>query len=159
MPNLECRRKRSGLQENADWVMPENNVLVFDTELAGNTVTAGYIFLDETFVRGTYFVTEVYRNENDYLTDFDYLDRLLTKKYGKPKKTKTNWIDDRWKGSPAYYGHALQQGDFSRFTEWKTKSTQITHSVYAENYEIIHRIDYVSLEMPDVEEQEVLDDL
>lgn len=146
-------------EEDADWVIPEKGVLAFDTELAGNDVSAGYILLDDRFVRGVYFMSEVYQNKNDHLTDFEYLDQLLTKKYGKPKKTKTNWKDYRWKDSPAYYGHALQQGDFSISTEWKTKTTLITHSIYAEDYEIIHRIDYASLEMPDVEEQKVLDDL
>ena len=146
-------------EEGADWVTPEEDVLAFDTKLAGYDVSAGYIFVDERLVRAAYFMTEEHQNDNDYLSDFEYLNGLLTKKYGKPKKKKTRWMDDRWKDSPAYYGHALSQGDFSKYSEWKTKTTLITHSIYGEDYVIIHRIDYESLEMPDVEEEKVLDDL
>jgi len=146
-------------EEDADWETPEKDVLAFDTKLAGYDVSAGYIFVDERLVRGVYVVTEEYRNDNDYLRDFEYLNELLTKKYGKPKEKKTRWIDDRWKDSPAYHGHALSQGDFSKYTEWKTKTTLITHFIYGEDYVIIHRIDYKSLEMPDVEEEKALDDL
>jgi len=146
-------------EEGADWVTQEKDVLVFDTELGGYDVSAGYVFVDERFVRGAYFLNEEYQNENDYLRGFEYWNRLLTKKYGEPKEEQTKWIDDRYKDSPAYQGYALSRGDFSKYSEWETETTLITHAIYGRDYAIIHRIDYVSLETPDVEEQRVLEDL
>ena len=146
-------------EENADWETPEKNVLAFNTELGGFDASAGYIFINEKFVRGTYLITEEYQNNNEYLRDFEYLNNLLTKKYGAPKENKTKWIDDRWKDHPARHGYALWKGEFSKYSEWKNKTTLITHGIYAEDYVIIHRIDYESLNMPDVEEEKLLDDL
>jgi len=146
-------------EEDADWETPEEGVLAFDMKLAGYEVSAGYIFVDKRLVRGVYLIVEVHQNDNDYLSDFEYLNRLLTKKYGNPKESETKWMDSRWKDSPAYHGRALSQGDLSKYSEWKTKTTLITHFIYGKDYSIIHHIDYKSLEMSNVEEEKVLDAL
>ena len=67
-------------EEEANWETPEEDVLAFDTKLAGYDVHTGYIFVDESLVRGAYFVAEEHENDNDYLRDFEHLNGLLTNK-------------------------------------------------------------------------------
>ena len=143
-------------EEDADWESSVEDALAFETKLAGYDVVAGYIFVDERFIRGAYIMAEEHQNHDEYLREFEHLNWLLTKKYGEPKDKKTKWIDDDWKDD---LGFALYQSDFSEYWEWETKTTLITHSIYGRDYIIIHRIDYESLEMSDVEEEKVLDDL
>ena len=143
-------------EEDADWESSAEDALAFETKLSGLDVVAGYIFVDERFFRGVYFMAEEHWNHNDYLREFEYFNGLLTKKYGQPKEKKTKWKSDDWKDDP---GFALYQSDFSEHWEWETKTTLITHSIYGKDYKIFHRIDYESLEIPDLEEEKILDDL
>ena len=60
---------------------------IYTGEVAGLKAHYGYYFLDDVLVRGFYVLKETHSNRNEYIKDYNKLKEILTRKYGRPKKS------------------------------------------------------------------------
>jgi len=137
--------------EKSKLAQEETNSLAYQTDLAGFSTIAGYIFAGNKLTRGKYVLLENHTNRNDYINDYKKLKGLLTKKYGDPEKDKTIWKNDLYKDDYEDWGMAISVGHLIYYTTWNTDRTEVTLILTGENYSISTVIEYESVELSDVE--------
>ena len=113
-----------------------------ENELAGKTTVVGkdmflyYEFIDNQLVRANYMLLESHINKNDYITDYEDFKKILTKKYGRPKKDEIIWKNDLFKDSYSDWGQAVSIGHLVYRSTWKTPCTEIVLVLTGDNFEI-----------------------
>lgn len=151
------------LSETAKLLDESDGILLYESSLSGLDVFVGYVFTNGILVRGKYISVERHSNRNDYITDYNTLKDLLTKKYGAPIDENVFWLDDLYRDDYSDWGFAVSLGHLKYFDSWETERTAITAALYGDNYEITHGIEYKSKELGTVEdtvrEQAALDEL
>lgn len=105
-------------------------------------------------VRGIYLFSERHTNQNDYISDYKTLKKSLTKKYGKPKSSKSYWLNDLYKDNYQQWGMAVSKGDLTYYTHFKTDDTEIVLALSGDNYKIDLRIEYQSIKLGKLEHAE-----
>ena len=147
--------------ETSELIEESSDLLVYLTTLAGYEVYAGYIFIDGKLTRGKYIVLEEYSNKNAYISDYEFLNSLLRKKYGKPVEEEIYWITDNnsLNRDKSDWGHAIFKGDLILYSTYKTSTTEITITLGSEDFDIINEIEYSSMndELRKMEEEKLLD--
>ena len=137
--------------------------LVYTGEVAGLDVIVAYIFVNDQLARGRYVVIEEHSSENSFISDFNKLKALLTKKYGPSTGDKSYWINDLYEDDPSYWGFAVSLGHHSQFAGWETSFTDVGLGLYGDNYKISLVVDYSSKvlapALDDLVEQENLEGL
>lgn len=93
--------------------------------LAGHTCRAFYYFLKGKLAMGMVYLGVYHTNANLYLDDFNHLVDLLSRKYGKPEQNEFVWSSDLFRGTPQYWGTAVQRGDLLRFALWRMPRTEV----------------------------------
>jgi len=148
--------------EDQSW-SEADDVLAFDTSIAGMASSVRFIFLDDQLVRAKYIVTETYVNDDKYLVSFAALKALLGKKYGAPDKDNEFWSDDLYQDDPSQWGMAVSCGDLNKFTIWETAETNVTLALTGENFDVTLQVEYSARAFSDLEdsrtESKYLEDL
>lgn len=132
--------------EKSTFVDEISNVLLYRDRLVGIDVNVGYIFIDNKLVRAAYSFQEKYTNKNDHIRDYNSITEILKKKYGKPKLDEQDWSNSLYTEDVEDYGLAISIGHLAYTSEWDTPKTDITHSLFGNNYEITHVVIYTSKE-------------
>ena len=135
-------------------VHSSDSILVCPCKLAELDAYAGYVFVDDKFVRGTYIVTEQHANLTLYVNDYANLKNIVQKKYGNPTEDGTIWRDDLYKDDPGRWGMAIATGRMSMLTEWELPHTQISLMLYGDNYEIHLSLSYISKQYGHLEDEQ-----
>jgi hypothetical protein len=102
----------------------------------------GFVLAGGRFVRGGYLITETHVNDNTFLSDFDRIDALLTKKYGKPSRSGRVWRDDLYRDRLNDWGMAVKTGHLTVQSEWRIGKVEVVHRLRGDNFRVEHRIDY-----------------
>lgn len=122
-----------------------------------------YFFTNNLLTGGRYYFTEKHSNDNDYLSDYENMKELLSKKYGTPSTDNEYWKDDLYKDDYSSWGFAVSYGHYVRYAGWESDKTDIEIVISGENFSIRHQIDYYSVEFKDMKEEaytkEALDEL
>ena len=63
-------------------------VFVVATTVGSKDAVIGYVFADNQLVRINYAFTETHSNDNNYITDFIEIAKILTQKYDEPETEK-----------------------------------------------------------------------
>lgn len=138
-------------------------ILVYEGKVASLNCFYGYIFVNDTLVRAKYMFQEKHSNNNDYITDYENINEILEKKYGKPDEDKTLWLNDLYKNDFQHYGMAISIGHLMYYKQWNLDSTKIISMLSGENYQIEHGVEYSSVKFEGrekaVEENKNFDDL
>ena len=93
-------------------------ILYFETEIALLEARALYYFVDNSFERGNYLITEKHTNDRQYLIDHNTLKEILTEKYGKPSEEKEIWLNDLYQDDRQNWGTAVSIGHVIFTTTW-----------------------------------------
>ena len=117
---------------------------VYTGEVAGLKAYYKYSFLDDVLVRGDYVLKEKHYNKNKYITDYNKLKEILTRKYGGPIKDVENWYNDQYKDRPQDYGLAVSIGHLAFQSDWETDRTLVWLTLKGGNFDIGINIFYVS---------------
>jgi hypothetical protein len=94
------------------------------------------------FVRGQYQFAETHANDNLFLSDFDRIDTLLAKKYGKPSRSGRTWRDNIYRDDPNNWGMAVKTGRLTVYSEWRAGQVTVTHGLRGDNFKVDHGIEY-----------------
>lgn len=129
-----------------------DDLIVYQEQL--NTSEAGccFIMVGGRFVRGKYVLTEEHVNDNLFLSDFDGVDALLTKKYGTPGDSRKLWRDDLYKDRQDDWGMAVKTGRLTVCSQWRVEKVTITHMLRGDNFEVEHGIEYHHTDMGALED-------
>ena len=150
-------------EPQANWGSDDDDIIGFETTIAGLEALALYVFINGQMSRGVYMVTEPHSNKTQYISDYSSLAGLLTKKYGKPISEDTYWSDDLYRDDPSSWGMAVATGSLSKFTMWKNESAEIGLSLIGDNFKISLSVEYASKEFAELEqrkrESDTLNDL
>lgn len=140
-----------------------DDVLMFLGEISELECVIVYFFTNNLLTGGRYYFTEKHSNDNDYLSDYETMKELLSKKYGKPSTDDEYWKDDLYKDDYSSWGFAVSYGHYVRYAGWESDKTDIEIVISGENFSIRHQIDYMSVELADMKEEayekEALDEL
>ena len=163
------RKARWGMSEQAiiaqegEPIHRDENFIGYEGKLINKDVIYAYIFVNDQLFRGKYVVQEKHSNKNDYLLDYEALQKVLTKKYSDPNDSKDIWRNDLYQDDYSHWGFAVGLGHYLRYTTWETPDTEIFLGINGENNQISVAIEYKSRKLKDLEEQireqEVEDDL
>jgi len=130
-----------------------DDILAYRAELAGYESFVIYIFADDKLTRAKYSIIEEHSNKNDYISDYNAIKELLTKKYGSPKEDETVWKNDLYKDDYSQWGFAVSLGHLMYYSSWENDRTSIFFLLNGENYEIKTVIEYTSKELSAVEDE------
>jgi len=134
-------------------VKEEENFLAYQGNVGGFDCFILYIFAEGNLVRAKYVFTETHSNKNDYISDYNSLKDILTKKYGKLYKDSHIWRNDLYKDDYQDWGLAISLGHLVYQAMWKTTNTEIFLALYGENYKITLEIQYKSEKLKELEEK------
>jgi len=136
--------------------------LLYKGQVGGLASTISYHFFKGKLVIGFYGFNVRHTSTNKYIEDFETIDTLLKKKYGKPKNRIDRWANSLFKDDSENWGTAISVGHLIKLTVWETESTRIEHILTGDNFEIEHAIKYssklLSKEIEKAEEERALDD-
>ena len=93
-----------------------------------------YYFNQDRLYQGVYVLEEDYVNENNFYTKYKEIQKILTSKYGEPKKVTKHRSKDLFDGANEI-GMAIQTGEYSEYTLWETKKSTITLIIEGENFD------------------------
>jgi hypothetical protein len=111
-----------------------------------------YVFVNDQLVRTKYHFVDDHTNDNDYISDYQKLTAILTKKYGAPGEEQVDWRNELYQDNPEKFGFAVSLGHLLLYQTWSTESTQITAQLSGENYKCELAIHYYSTELRAMEE-------
>lgn len=112
-----------------------------------------YIFDQGKLVQGKYIIIVQHKNKNDYISDYNNLKQMLTKKYGPPSSDKQYWRSDLHKNNYEEWGSAVSLGDLAYYSEWQTPATDIALRLFGDNYVICLVLEYQSVASKNLEEK------
>lgn len=136
-------------KEPSDWVIDDGNTLIKEVTIGGFDALAGFYFFGDTFYMGTYVLTVPHTNLNDHISDFKQIDLILQDKYGKKASVAREWKDDLYKDEEQQHGFAVSLGHYRMSDAWINGNTGIIHTLEGDNYEIKHKIGYMSMVLMD----------
>jgi hypothetical protein len=142
---------------------PSDDVLMFLGNISELDCVIVYFFTNDLLTGGRYFFTEEHSNKNDYISDYENMKELLSKKYGEPTDDEDYWKKDLYKDDYQYRGMAVSMGHYVKYADWEYDVTEIGIVISGENYSINHQINYTSVELKGIKEAafegEALDEL
>jgi len=141
---VKTKEIRSSVSEN-------NEILAYETKIAGVDMLMGYIFTNDKLTSGRYLASEKHTNKNDYITDYNSLKEILDKKYGSPKESERFWKNELYKENFSDWGFAISLGHLVYFSKYEIEKSEITIMLSGENYEISLIIDIKSKEFKELE--------
>lgn len=144
-------------KENGD------DYLVLSGQLSDINVDISFFFWRGHFIKGTYFTTDSWKDFAGYLEKYEYLKRVLIKKYGQPKIDLRNWTDVQFKNTPDRWLQALGKGHVEYFAIWQKDNVVIQIELGSKNanpgIKIEYYIDNFDTEMQQVDDTDILKDL
>jgi hypothetical protein len=122
-----------------------DNILAYnDKYIGGKKCVIGYVFSKGMLVRAKYIFEESHSAKNLYLVDYQFISKILTTKYSTSSKENSTWLNDLYKDNIQKYGMAISAGHYSKSKQWNLTRSTIFHSLFGDNYEIKHIIEYSS---------------
>lgn len=120
------------------------DILIYKEKAGELDCILGYYFAENQLVEGRYVFIEKHFNKNLFIHDFKKVKEQLIEKYGMPKEDETIWRNDLYKDDPSHWGTAVSIGHLVFETTWKLPETKITLQCYGDNFEVNHRLSYIS---------------
>lgn len=125
--------------------------LVTDDTIAGYGALVYFLFADDTLVASRVFFTVEHSNDNDFLSDFDHVDRLLNGKYGDADTPRRyHWRKSLYRDDTERWGMAVAAGHLWVFSLWDGVDTEIEHALTGDNFKVRHAINYRSVAHKDL---------
>jgi hypothetical protein len=110
------------------------DALAYKIEMNNDEFLAFYYFNKNRLYQGVYVLDEKFVNENNFYSKYVEIKKILTSKYGEPKKVIKHRSKDLWDGANEI-GMAIVTGEYQEYTFWETKSSTITLIIEGENFD------------------------
>lgn len=118
----------------------------------------GYIFVDDKLVNAGYLILEKHTNDNMYITDYNGIKEILTRKYGSPIKDQVGWKNNLYRDDPEQYGFAVSVGHLVMNSEWDTPDTHIQLTLHGDNFKVSLIVIYSSKKLKSLMESKEASD-
>lgn len=129
-------------QEKSKLIDADRDSLMYSCFINNLNSDIIYLFTDGKLISAGYVIHESHSNKNLYIGDYDGINDLFTKKYGKPSANIIDWKNDLYKNNKKDYGMAVSMGHLDFKTAWISNGTFITHRLQGDNFKISHTIHY-----------------
>jgi hypothetical protein len=127
--------KETVKKSSSDSLLLENtDALAYRVKLNNDEYKAFYYFNKDRLYQGVYVLDEEYVNENNFYAKYLEVKKVLTSKYGEPKKVIKHRSKDLWDKANEI-GMAIQTGEYQEYTFWETKTTTIMLIIEGENFD------------------------
>jgi hypothetical protein len=136
-------------------ILNDDDVLMYEGNIAGLETYIVYNFVDDKLVRASYIYKERHSNKSDYLSDYLSVQKILINKYGKPAEEETLWKNDLYKDDYQEWGMALAVGHLVKYCVWNVSDTEIAHLISGDNFDINHGVEYKSVSLAGLERSKV----
>lgn len=114
----------------------------FVGDLAGMKALLYFAFIDGGLYQVVYKFTERHIQNAEYVSEFEAIDDLLHKKYGKPTSSGPVWINDIWRDDSI--ADALSVGAVKLVSTWQLDGAVIRHALSLDDdLSVDHLIAYV----------------
>ena len=127
------------------------SIIVFTDEDIDSLI--GFIFIKDKLIRARIIPQEEHYSKNKYLDDYKDLKYILDGKYGERPVFDT-WHDKLFIDDVSQYGLAISIGHLELNTFWVTKTTEIVLFLEGDNFEIKFGVEYISIDLIQLEEKE-----
>ncbi len=133
--------------EGQDPVHETDDFLMYETHVGGFPANLVFRFVSGMVHAGWYSFQQKHSDNNDFLSDFESLKKLMTVKYGKEKEYKDYWFNELYRDDFDERGLAISAGHHSIFVQWGDEETEITLQITGDNYEISLMLLYKSIRL------------
>jgi hypothetical protein len=152
--NYDFRHARWGMTQNdvlaaeekMDPVERTENMISYKTQVLNRNVMLYYLFVQDKLVGAKYQLVDNYLNSDHFIRTYLQFKQILTEKYGPPSEEYTNWLNDTYRNNRKKWGLAISLGHTEYATFWKTQNTTIECSLREENYNVLCKMEYWSIE-------------
>lgn len=159
--NFDFRKAHWGLGkarvkkiENEEIIQEDDNLIAYEGSVLGLDCYIVYIFAQNKLVRAKYVFINKHSNKNDFIDDYATIKNALIKKYDKPSADEVYWKNNLYKDDVEGWGMAVSAGHLVYYSSWESGSTQVFSSLTGENYDISLQIEYSSIKLKELEENE-----
>lgn len=143
--------------ESVELVKQNPEGLIYRTRLSKFPALIVYMFARKHLVRAKYNLLIEHASPFDYISDFEFVQSLLVRKYGASSKTHYHWIDDRYREDEHSWGRAVALGHLILWDSWQVNGTEISLMLRSEEQGIVLEIEYSSMELEHMAEESELD--
>lgn len=142
--------------EKLELKVKKENSIAYGGEISGSKFIIAYLFTSNNKLsRGKYISMENHSNKNKFISDFENLKEILTKKYGKPLEDNEIWFNDLYKNSYEDWGMAISVGHLSYSSRWETSDSGIVILLDGNNFKTRLAVEYTSNEFYPLESKEI----
>jgi hypothetical protein len=140
--------------EEAELLKASEDGLVYKGQLSRFSCLIAYIFAQDCLVRSKYNLLVEHAVSHEYISDFEFLQSVLQKKYGDPVESQQHWLEDRYRDEEEFWGRAVTLGHLVYYDAWNTENTEISLMLRAEDGRIYLEIEYSSTKLEKLENEE-----
>ena len=147
------------INETAKFSFEEGIDLIYTSHIAEMEVMIIYSFESNKLDSAKVLILEKYGKRDTYLTKFNSLKAVLTKKYGDAIEDQIIWRNNIYKNTPVDHGLALKLGHVGFFANWETNSMGIFLQLDGKGDVHSFHIYYQAKTKGSVSETEIMNDL
>ena len=111
--------------EPTDPVSEIDDWLTFDTRVGGFPTELRLNFLNDMLCAGVYAFKQEHDEANDFIADFESLERSLIAKYGESSEKNDYWLDEQFKDDIFRRGMAYAIGHSVTQRKWTSDEVEI----------------------------------
>ena len=113
-------------KEGKEPLKNKNNYVIFSDIFDGSPVFITYLFNNKNQLKNvSYFFREKKANKNAYILTYNDLKKYFISQYGKAKKDKILWHNQKLKGQNKKLGEAISKGHLEYFSQWIIKNSSV----------------------------------
>jgi len=124
--------------------------LLYSGTLANKKFSITYRFTKNKLTQVYYIYSESHINKNNYISNYNDLKSILTKKYGDPIADQVSWKNDLYRDNEDNWGLACSAGHVVFKSIWENPETDIVLVCTGENFDITLGIVYTSKKFKDL---------
>lgn len=140
--------------EESELLKASEDGLVYKGKISRFSCLIAYIFTQGQLVRSKYNLLVEHAVSHEYISDFEFLQSVLQKKYGDPMESQQHWLDERYRDEEEFWGRAVTLGHLVYYDAWTTDNTEISLMLRAEDGRIFLEIEYSSTKLEELEREE-----
>jgi hypothetical protein len=109
-------------------------------------------------VRARYNLLIEHAAPADYISDFEFVQSLLVRKYGASSRTHYQWLNDQYRKDDHAWGKAVSLGHLVLWDSWLLDGTEISLMLRGEDRRVQLEIEYASMDLEHMAEESQFDE-